>query len=240
MLYARGRRTRRTALSLTMLSAIMAAGACTTPGGGGGAAPTPGPAPTPRPGAAAPGGCAPVEVLAARGTSEPQSGSMIMGGLTRGIAQQTGGTTYEVRYSSSAEYMVSPQEGVTDTLNRIKARSAACPNQVYVLNGYSKGAIVMTNVMRQISPDLAPKVKAVVMYGSPMHKANSPSSAGTGKNGNTMMPGTVPAAWTSRTRQYCHAGDPVCGAGANFMAHVGYGQYQADGIAFAVRLVNGS
>jgi hypothetical protein len=223
----RSRRARALA-TLTALP-LTAAGlaACTTPGGGGG-----------NPGGG--GGCTPVEVLSARGTTEPQSGSLIMGGLSRGIASRLGGNVYEVNYPSSAEYFTSPQIGVTDTINRIRSRSAACPSQVYVLNGYSKGGIVMTQVENQIPADLGAKVKAVVMYGNPMHKANSPSSAGTGKNGTGIYPGGVPASWTARTRQYCNAGDPVCGAGANIAAHLSYGTTsQADGINFAVSKVRG-
>jgi hypothetical protein len=227
-------RTRRAQLLISLSALPVAAGgmaACTAPDGGGGV-----PAPVP-------GGCAKVEVLSARGTTEPQSGSFIMGGLSRGIASRTGGIVYEVNYPSSAEYFSSPQIGVTDTINRIRTRSAACPGQVYVLNGYSKGGIVMTNVMTQIPADLGAKVKAVVMYGNPHYKANHPEAAGTAKGGTArgLFPGAgVPASWAARTRDYCNTGDPVCGAGANVMVHVGYaGTSQADGINFAVGKVNG-
>jgi hypothetical protein len=91
---------------------LLATAACTTPAGppGGGGAPAP-----------APGGCAPVEVLAARGTGEPQTGSFIMGGLTRGIAQQTQGRVYQVRYPAVADFLNGPNQGATDALNRIRA-----------------------------------------------------------------------------------------------------------------------
>jgi cutinase len=201
--------------------------ACTgAPGGGGGGG----------------GGCSPVEVISARGTTEPQTGSLIMGGLSRGIASRVGGNVYEVQYPSSAEYLSSPQIGVTDTLNRIRARSAACPDQKYVLNGYSKGGIVMTDVMKRLSPDLAAKVKAVVMYGNPYYKANQPEAAGSAKGGlaRGIYPGAgVPREWSPRVKDFCNQGDPVCGAGANIAMHLAYGTTaQADGINFAVSKVN--
>src|SRR4051794_3975568 len=221
----------RALFSIAALPLAAASFAACTEGGGGGAI-----------GGGAGGGCTPVEVISARGTTEPQTGSMIMGGLSRGIASRVGGNVYEVQYPSSAEYMSSPQIGVTDTLNRIQARSAACPNQKDVLNGDSKGGIVMTDVMKKISPDLGAKVKAVVMYGSPSYKANQPEAAGSAKGGMArgIYPGLgVPASWSARTKDFCNQGDPVCGAGANIAMHLAYGSTaQADGIAFAVGKVN--
>jgi cutinase len=219
----------RALFSFAALPLAAASFAACTDGGGGGAI-------------GGGGACTPVEVISARGTTEPQTGSMIMGGLSRGIASRVGGNVYEVQYPSSAEYLSSPQIGVTDTLNRIKARAAACPNQKYVLNGYSKGGIVMTDVMKKISQDLGAKVKAVVMYGNPYYKANQPEAAGSAKGGMArgIYPGMgVPASWSARTKDFCNQGDPVCGAGANIAMHLAYGSTaQAEGISFAVSKVN--
>src|SRR5437867_2901841 len=66
--------------------------------------------------APASGGCAAVEVLAARGTGEPQSGSVIMGGLVNAIAQRTSGQVYQVRYPASTDYVNGPNEGASDAL----------------------------------------------------------------------------------------------------------------------------
>jgi cutinase len=111
-----------------------------------------------------------------------------------------------------------------------------------VLNGYSQGAMVMTTLMARLPADLQPKVVAAVLYGNPYYKSSSPSAAGTAKGrANGIMPGMgIPASFAMKTRDYCNAGDPVCGAGANVAAHLSYGQYQADGIAFAVSKVNGT
>jgi cutinase len=226
------RRARIAALSLSAIGLVAMGSACTSapaPGGGGGAAPAPG------------GGCTAVEVLAARGTTEPQSGSFIMGGLSNGIAQRTQGNVYQVRYPAVADFVNGPNQGAADALARLNARAAACPNQKYVLNGYSQGAMVMTVLMGRIPANLQSRVVAAVLYGNPYYKSSSPSAAGTAKgraNGIVPIAG-IPAAFANKTRDYCNAGDPVCGGGANFMAHVGYGTYQADGIAFAVGKVNG-
>jgi cutinase len=218
------------ALSLAGCSRPAAGGGA--PAGGGGALPGPAPA----------GGCAPVEVIAARGTGELPTGSFIMGGLTNGIARQVGGSVYQVNYPASVDYVNGPNQGAADALNHLKAKAAACPQQKYVLNGYSEGAMVMTVLMQRLPADLQPRVAAVVLYGNPYYKSSSPAAAGSAKGtANGIMPlAGIPAGFAARTKDFCATGDPVCGAGANVMAHVSYGTYQADGIAFAVAKVRGA
>jgi pimeloyl-ACP methyl ester carboxylesterase len=216
------------------LAAVSLVGCSRPPAGGapgGGAAP--GPAPT--------GSCAPVEVVAARGTGEPQTGSFIMGGLTNGIARQVAGSVYHVRYPAGVDYMNGPNQGAADALAHLQAQGAKCPGQKFVLNGYSEGAMVMVTLMQRLPAELGNRVVAVVLYGNPYYKSSSPAAAGSAKGmANGIMPiGGVPAAYAAKTRDFCAAGDPVCGAGANVMAHVSYGTYQADGIAFAVGQVRG-
>jgi hypothetical protein len=224
------RRARIVALSLSAIGLAAMGSACTAPapGGGGGATPAPG------------GGCSAVEVLAARGTTEPQSGSFIMGGLSNGIAQRTGGKVYQVRYPAVADFVNGPNQGAADALAHLNATASACPNTKFVLNGYSQGAMVMVTLMGRIPANVAPRVAAAVLYGDPYYKSNNASAAGTAKgtaNGIVPVMG-VPAAYATKTRDYCDTGDPVCGAGANIMAHLGYATHQADGIAFAVGKVN--
>jgi cutinase len=226
-------RTRPVTLSLSVLGAVaLGVTACTVPGGGGGAAPGPAPAP---------GSCAPVEVIAARGTGELQSGSIIMGGLSNGIAQQTGGRVYHVVYPASVDYLNGPGQGAADALAHIRATAAACPSTKFVLNGYSEGAMVVVTLMGQLPADLGAKVAAAVLYGNPYFKANTAASAGTAKStGTGLVPIMgIPAGYVARSIDFCDTGDPICGAGANIMAHLGYGAHQAEGIAFAVAKVRG-
>ena len=236
------RRPAAFALSALSIGALALAGCTGTVPGDGGAVPPPpdgggtgGGVPGPPPA----GGCAPVDVLAARGTGEPQqTGSFIMGGLSNGIAQQTGGTKYEVQYPASTDYLNDPNTGAADALAHIQSQAAACPDQLYVLNGYSAGALVMVTLMNRIPADLQPRVVAAVLYGDPYYNSASPSAAGSGQATAAPRPfGGVPASFAGKTRDYCNAGDPVCGAGSDFAAHLGYGAYQAEGIAFAVEKV---
>jgi cutinase len=214
-------------VSLLSLTAVAFA-ACTTSGGGVRAA-------------AAPGACTPVEVLAARGTGEPQSGSIIMGGLASGIAQRTQGSVYQVRYPAGVDYLNGPNQGATDALARLTAQAAACPDQRYVLVGYSEGAMVMVTLMGRIPANLQSRVAAAVLYGDPYYKSSSPAAAGSAKGrANGLVPVLgVPAAYAGKTRDYCNTGDPVCGGGANVAAHLSYSTYNTEAVAFAVGKVGG-
>jgi hypothetical protein len=216
----------RAVLSLGALPlAASGLGACAPPGGGGGG------------GGGGAAACAPVEVLAARGTTEPQSGSFIMGGLSSGIASRTGGRVYQVVYPAAISQNFTP--GVTDALRRINE----CETSKIVLNGYSQGAMLMVSVIRsrELSADAKSRIKAVVLYGNPFFNADSPAAAGSGKAGSNRHGSfsDIPADFVGKTRDYCNAGDPVCGGGGTGSGHLGYASYHADGINFAVNKVNG-
>jgi cutinase len=237
----RGRQTAMLALATAALGGSVLAG-CTAPAGGTPSPSTTRPAPVPGAGSGQPGACAPVEVIAARGTTEPQSGSFIMGGLSNGIASATGGRVYQVQYPAAADFANGPNQGAADALAHLQAQAKACPDEKFVLNGYSQGAMVMVTLMQRLPADLQPRVVAAVLYGDPYYKSASPSAAGTAKGAaNGIVPGLgVPAAFAGRTIDFCNTGDPVCGAGSNISAHLGYGVNQAEGIAFAVKRVQQS
>lgn len=52
-------------------------------------------------------------------------------------------TTSAVMYSTIAEYFVTVQQGAATAVNIVRRQAAACPNQRFVLSGYSKGALVL-------------------------------------------------------------------------------------------------
>jgi cutinase len=183
--------------------------------------------------------CSAVEVLSARGTGEPQSGSIIMGGLVSAVAQRTGGHVYQVQYPATTDYVNGPNQGAGDALAHLQSQAAACPNQRFVLTGYSEGAMVMTTLMGRIPANIQGRVAAAVLYGNPYFKSGSPAAAGSGKGqANGLVPGQgIPAPFAERTRDYCNAGDPVCGAGSNVAAHLSYSQYDSEAAAFVVKKV---
>jgi cutinase len=75
-------------------------------------------------------------------------------------------TAYAVNYPASFA-KDSKSKGAEDVANHLKTQSTKCPNQKYVLIGYSQGADVMHNGAAKIHASLFPRIVALVMYGDP-------------------------------------------------------------------------
>lgn len=214
---------------LALATALVMAGsiASCTNGGGGDAAPTQGG------GVGNPignllNGCSPVEVIVARGTFEPAGTSPLGSGpFANQLALRTGGTVWDVPYRADIDYLVAPGQGANRVVAHLREQAAKCPNQQYVLTGYSKGAMVQVLAMPQIPAAIEPRVKAVVLFGNPFHDPGSPANApGLGNNAPLapgLIPGiNIPPKWRAKTRDYCNSGDPICGNGINIIAHLAY------------------
>jgi len=118
----------------------------------------------------------------------------------------------------------------------LPSQAAACPQQRFVLVGYSQGANVVDNsigissdgaivggpIVATIPADLAPRIAAILLFGNPI-RAIGRSVTGT---------------YQSRTKDYCALGDPICQAGGfNILAHLSYGDQANDAAAFAATKV---
>ncbi|GAC94317.1 cutinase [Pseudozyma hubeiensis SY62] len=147
---------------------------------------------------AAAGGCPPLQLIFARGTTEIQGTLGIVGRpLCTGLQQQVPGTQcYDVVYSSDTDYFVAPSQGAAAATSEMNSISSRCPSTKFVLGGYSKGAMVV-HLIKQ-----ANNVVGAVTFGDPYK----------------MMP--VPT--TPNWKLFCHMGDPVCENGMNVMAHLTY------------------
>jgi len=156
----------------------------------------------------------------ARGTGEPASPQgMIVGAPLLSATRKLipGVTMHNVAYPAGMT-ADSKTQGVAKTLSHMQAQAAACPNQKFVLVGYSQGADVMHNAAAKLPEALHPRVVAVVMFGDPGNM---------GPTAKSPLGGTVPVfpkALANRLMENCAKGDPVCGAGSNIMAHLTYGK----------------
>ncbi|MFH8662234.1 cutinase family protein [Streptomyces afghaniensis] len=168
--------------------------------------------------------CSDVEVVSARGTFEPGTLGFIVGDPVYSALQKkaTGKSlsSYAVNYPADLS-LTSAAQGNRDLVDHVKSQAAACPNQRFVLVGYSQGANVVDNsigissagavvgspIVSTLPAAVEPKVAAVLLFGNPI-RALGKSVTGT---------------YQSRTLDICAKGDPVCESGGGDVgAHLGY------------------
>lgn len=168
--------------------------------------------------------CTDIDVVAARGTFEPGTLGFIVGDPVYSALQKkiTGKTlsSYKVNYPADLS-LTSAAQGNADVVNHVEQQAAACPNQRFVLVGYSQGANVVDNsigissegavvgspIVATLPAAVEPKVAAVLLFGNPI-RALGKSVTGT---------------YQSRTIDFCAKGDPICeNGGTDVGAHLGY------------------
>jgi cutinase len=178
--------------------------------------------------------CSDIDVVAARGTFEPGTLGLIVGDPVFSALQQkiTGKSlsSYAVNYPADLS-LTSAAQGNADAVNHVNAQAAACPDQRFILVGYSQGANVIDNsigissdgavvgspIVATLPAAVEPKVAAILLFGNPI-RALGKSVTGT---------------YQSRTIDFCADGDPICqNGGTDVGAHLGY-TADADAATFA-------
>jgi cutinase len=183
--------------------------------------------------------CNDIEVVFARGTSEPAGigrvGQALVDALTPLVGGQTIGS-YGVNYPATYDFLTAA-DGANDATNFISSTVAQCPSTKFVLGGYSQGAAVV-DMLAGIPPlgnkigevgsapplpsSLDANVAAVAVFGNPSTKFSIPIT-------NSMFGG--------RAIDLCADGDPICSRGRNPFAHTHY--ESSDFIAQAANFVAG-
>ncbi|WP_084460828.1 cutinase family protein [Nocardia kruczakiae] len=165
--------------------------------------------------AAAPTTCTDVDVVVARGTGEPIGtdpglGAVVGNPVHHALAQRLSNShsAYRVEYPASLVEPWSVQQGNRDLVKHVTDAAKDCPNQRFVLVGYSQGANVVDNsigissvgakvggpIVATLPASVAPKIAAILLFGNPIR--------GIGHS--------VTGPYASRTYDTCTADDPVC------------------------------
>ena len=179
--------------------------------------------------------CSDVDVVFARGTSEPAGIGRVGQALVDSLAPQLGNRTvsaYGVNYPATYDFLAAA-DGATDAPNLIVSVAAQCPSTRFVLGGYSQGAAVV-DMLLGIPPlgskvgdigsapplpaSLASKVAAVAAFGNPATKFGNPVS-------------TAGSPFAGKGIDLCNDGDPICSKGRNPFAHTDYESSQLVGQA---------
>ena len=170
--------------------------------------------------------CPDVELVFARGTSEPAGIGRVGQALSDQLSANLGGRTlgiYAVNYPASYDFL-GAADGANDATNRIAEVAGTCPDTRIVLGGYSQGAAVV-DMLLGIPPlgakvgdvgsapplpeSLANQVAAVAAFGNPATKFGTPVSA------------ALPP-FAGKGIDLCADGDPICSQGRNPFAHTSY------------------
>lgn len=161
--------------------------------------------------------CATLDVVIARGTVEPgylgaAIGDPLYAVLSAQLPVDT--TAHRVEYPADLLVPTSMIDGTRAMTGHLIHQAAACPDQRFVLVGYSQGAVVTHGVLGSaplpgawvLPPELSSRVVAVLLFGDPLR----------------LIGGTVAPMYADRTANYCAAGDPVCAGGVFPAAHGSY------------------
>ena len=131
------------------------------------------------PAAAAP--CPDVEVVFARGTTEPPGvggiGQVFVDSLRSQLGERSVGV-YAVNYPASREFGTSTPAGRDDLSAHVQSMAASCPDTQMVLGGYSQGAAVVDLATGVMPPAVADHVAAAALFGGPRSSFADSFSAG--------------------------------------------------------------
>ena len=148
--------------------------------------------------------CPPVEVVYARGRSEPPGIGILGNAFVSALRSKTNKNVgvYAVRYPADTEIDI----GANDMSAHIQDMANNCPDTRLVLGGYSLGAAVTDVVLavpfdffgftNPLPPGMDQHVAAVALFG------NGSQWAGPITNFNPI--------YKDRTIDLCHGADPVC------------------------------
>ena len=167
-------------------------------------------------------GCPDIEVVFARGTTEPPGIGRVGQAFVNALRGKVGGRTvgvYAVNYPASYNFLAAA-DGANDASGHIQYMAANCPNTRLVLGGYSQGAAVVDVISavpipgagfnNPLPPDAPDHVAAIAVFGNPSAKAG--------------LPLTVSPVWGSRAIDLCNGNDLVCSTGRDVDAHSLYVQ----------------
>jgi cutinase len=168
------------------------------------------------PAAAAP--CPDVEVVFARGTTEPPGVGGIGHAFVESLRSQLGERSvgvYAVNYPASRDFGTSAPAGRDDVSAHVQARAASCPATRMVLGGYSQGAAVVDLATAAMPSSVADHVAAAAIFGGPRSSF-----------ADSLSPGPLPAVgplYAAKTVELCVPNDPICSEGGrDWGAHGAY------------------
>lgn len=163
--------------------------------------------------------CPVVQVVFARGTGEPAGVGRVGAAFVDSLRGQVRGKSlavYAVNYPATRD-LARSFDGADDAAAFISDTVTACPDTKIILGGYSQGAAIIDlltapaeaffGLARPMSPEVAPHVAAVAVFGNPSNRIGGGSLT------------AISELYGYKTIDMCNGGDPVCSSGDDVPAH---------------------
>jgi cutinase len=164
--------------------------------------------------------CPDVEVVFARGTTEPAGVGGIGQAFVDSVRSHVGGRSvgvYAVNYPASNDFASSTPAGGDDMSAHVQSMATNCPNTKLVLGGYSQGAAVVDLATTSMPAAVSDKVAAAAEFGGARSSFADSLSAGP-------LPSVGPL-YRAKTIEMCVPNDPICSEGGwDWAAHGAYVQ----------------
>lgn len=198
--------------------------------------------------------CDDVLVLTVRGTGEP-SNKQLLSPVARLIEEARPGKVqvHDIDYPANGEMRESASRGERMLIDTLNQQHELCPNQKFVVMGYSQGALVLGETLiepserlvgahvGEVRDDAADQIIAALMYADPRFVGSEPFAVGNFApqlNGLLERPEGLLQEYEGRIRSYCVGHDFICQASTdlNEEGHVAYysNGMQQDGAAFVI------
>ena len=201
--------------------------------------------------------CTPYLVITARGTGEP-SKKQLLGPVVRAIsdARPDQVQQLDIDYPADTDVKEGGTRGARALVDTLNVQTDACPEQGFVLLGYSQGALLIGDALTdpefrlvgtrvgEVSDEAGERILGIVFYGNPRFLGAEAYDEGTYAeyiNGLLPRPLGSLAPYEDRIRDYCVANDFVCQRSLELEdeGHVAYYEngMQQDGAAFIINLL---
>ena len=201
--------------------------------------------------------CTPYLVVTARGTGEPNKGQLlspVARAIRNALPDQV--KTLNLKYPASTDVNEGGTYGARLLLDTLNVQAEECPDQSFVLLGYSQGALIIGDALSQpderlvgatvgeLSDEAASRVVAVVLYGNPRFSGGEIYDYGSFDDqvGGILprTPGTL-SHFADRMRDYCVTKDFICQSSLDLdeKGHVAYFEngMQLEGAEFVLDLI---
>jgi hypothetical protein len=188
--------------------------------------------------------CPDVEVVFARGTSEPPGVGGVGQGFVDALRAQLGTRSvdvYPINYAASSDFMNREAfantviDGIRDGQTHVQATAANCPKTKIVLGGYSQGAAVAGYVTADQAPPGVPP--ALVPNALPANVAGHVAAVALfGKPSQTFLQQyaapdlTIGAKYVAKTIDLCAPGDTICDGSPGGLPGAAHSSYPFNGM----------